>query len=180
MFDLDSLPITTDRLILKPVSIEYAEDIYHYFDRDVTQFTYSEPNRDLEQAIDFIHAARMELLNRSGLSLAIIDRQSQEFLGICGILRTNTPTPEPGLWVKKTSHGRGYGKESMTGVVQWVWQNMKCDRLIYKADRRNLASQKIARSLGGELVGEEENINPHGKVLDLLVYQIDRELRIKN
>jgi [ribosomal protein S5]-alanine N-acetyltransferase len=174
MFDLNSLPITTDRIVLKPVSMDDVYDVFKHFDRDITRFTYSDPNENIEQAIDFIYSARTALLNRTGLSLTMIDRQTQEFIGVCGLVRANTDLPEPGLWIKKKAHGKGYGKESMKAVVLWVWQNLTCDRLIYKADKLNVPSQKIATFIGGKLVGEEESINPKGKVLNLLVYHIDR------
>jgi [ribosomal protein S5]-alanine N-acetyltransferase len=167
----NSLPIVTQRLTLKPISVDYAEDIFREFDRQVTRFTYSEPNESLECAIEFIQNARVALLNGSAIQLVILNRETQEFLGGCGILALNKPNPEMGIWLKKSVHRRGYGKEAIEGLRQWAKQNLKYEYIIYAADRLNLPSQRIAESLGGKLVDNFTIAKASGQVLDLLEYR---------
>jgi RimJ/RimL family protein N-acetyltransferase len=165
------LPIVTPRLILKPISIDYVTDIFHEFDREVTRFTYSEPNQSIEQTIDFIQNARIALLHGSELQLTITHRESLEFLGMCGIMGAKTPHPEMGIWLKKTVHSRGYGKEAITGLKGWAEQNLKYEYLVYAADQLNLPSQKIAESLGGKVFSNFSKNKDSGEILNLLEYR---------
>lgn len=170
----DSLPIITDGLILQPISIDYAADIFREFDREITTFTYSEPNETLERAIEFIQNARLALIARSELHLVILDRETKEFFGMCGIMGLKTPHPEMGIWLKKSVHDRGYGREAIAGLKKWVEQNLNYEYLIYAADRLNLPSQKIAESLGGKIFSNFTKTKANGRVLNLLAYRWDR------
>jgi RimJ/RimL family protein N-acetyltransferase len=170
----NSLPIVTPRLTLKPISIDYANDVFQEFDREVTQFTCSEPNESIERAIEFIQNARIALVNRTELQLVILDRETQEFLGVCGILRLKMPHSEMGIWLKKSVHGHGYGKEAIGGLKQWAEENLNYEYIIYRADRLNLPSQKVAESLGGKISGCDTKTKTSGQILNLLEYRFYR------
>jgi RimJ/RimL family protein N-acetyltransferase len=168
---LDNLPIVTDRAILQPISVDYAADVWREFDREITTFTYSEPNESIDRAIEFIHNARIALINGSELQLVILERQTKEFLGVCGIMGINTLHPEMGIWLKKSVHGRGYGKEAIAGLKQWAEQNLKYAYIIYAADRLNLPSQKVAESVGGKIFSNFTKTKANGQILNLLEYR---------
>jgi [ribosomal protein S5]-alanine N-acetyltransferase len=171
MFDSNSLPITTHRLVLQSPSLDYAEQVYREFDRDITQFVYSEPNRNLEQAQDFIRAARQASIDQTALHLMILTQDTQEFVGMCGIFPLNSNTPEMGIWIKKACQKQGYGREAIAALIDWYDRQIRNRKLLYKVDRLNFPSHKIIRSLGGELIGAEQATNKSGKVLNLLVYR---------
>jgi len=103
----------------------------------------------------------------------VLKRNTEEFLGCCGLHGKGKPTtPELGVWLKTAAHSRGYGKEAVTALKHWTDAHIRCDYLIYPADRANTPSRRIPESLGGQVVREETAPTLAGGTLDLLVYHI--------
>lgn len=90
----------------------------------------------------------------------IRDRKTQEFLGLVGLHRLTT-APRIGIWIKEVSHGCGYGKASVQAVIEWAAQELGIEQFSYSVAEENIASQRIAQSLGGVkngyLVGSKYN-----------------------
>ena len=100
-------------------------------------------------------------------------RESDEFLGVCGLhCRGNPDSPELGIWLGKHAHGQGFGLEAIAAVVVWARTNIICSDLIYPVDRRNTPSRKIPERLGGEVFEGKKVENLAGSLLDLVIYRI--------
>ena len=80
--------------------------------------------------------------------------------------------PHLGIWIKKSAHGKGYGREAIEAVVQWAFHNTEIPALRYDFDRANISSQKLVEPLGGVCVGEEHTPQTDGGMLDTLLYII--------
>lgn len=57
------------------------------------------------------------------LELVILTHDS-EFLGSMEAFDISGKTPELGLWLKSSAHGKGYGYEALKGLVD----HLNCDR----------------------------------------------------
>lgn len=68
----------------------------------------------------------------------------------------NTSTPEIGLRLKESARGKGYGKEMIAGLIKRLEAHKKFEYIIYRAHVENVATNKIAKSLGGELQLDEQ------------------------
>jgi len=111
----------------------------------------------------------------NNLQFAILSKSTGEFLGCCGLHgEGKVRTPELGIWIKKSAHGSGYGREAVHLLVNWSWNNIDLDYFTYPVDRKNVASSKIPESLGGEVVEALKVETPTGKILDEVVYKINR------
>jgi [ribosomal protein S5]-alanine N-acetyltransferase len=133
------------------------------------------PARDIEETRKFIDVSRRGMQIGNNLQFVILSKAMGEFLGCCGLHgEDNVRTPELGIWLKKSAHGSGYGREAVRTLVNWSCDNVDIDYFLYPVDRRNIASAKIPESLGGEVVQELKTETPTGKILDKVVYKIDR------
>lgn len=156
--DLSNISIESERLTLKPTSLEHSEEVFREFNDNVTKFLTRGPNESLETTQDFIKMSTEEARRGEKIQLTVTDKNG-DFLGLTSIERTNTKTPEFGLWLKETAQGKGFGPELIFSLYDWAAQNLDVDHFIYRADRENIGSWKIAEKLlakyGGEYVGEE-------------------------
>jgi RimJ/RimL family protein N-acetyltransferase len=165
--------IVSHRLSLRPFAAEFSLDVLREFDEDITRYMMPAPLANMAEAMGFV--ARCEQGWESGefLMFVITDIDGGEFLGGCSVQAANGPEPELGVWLKKSAHGHGYGREAVGALVEWVRENMSCDHLIYPVDRRNIPSRKIAESLGGLVFQRRTRRNRSGFELDEVVYRIE-------
>jgi RimJ/RimL family protein N-acetyltransferase len=172
MSDLSQVVIESERLRLVPASETYAGDIFEEFTPEVTAYMYPKPPDVIEDTLAFLQQARRELESGEALHLAILTRAAGEFMGMSGLHNLGSRTPELGIWVKLSAHGKGYGREAVTALAAWALANLDFDYLTYPVDRRNLASRRIPEALGGTIEREYEKTNASGAVLDIVEYQI--------
>lgn len=105
------------------------------------------------------------------LVYVILDKTNDEFLGCAGLHKIKTPHPYLGVWLKKSAHGKKFGREAMTALKKWADDHLEYEYLSYPVDRDNVASRKIPESLGG-VVAREFQDERNGKILNTLEYRI--------
>jgi RimJ/RimL family protein N-acetyltransferase len=171
--DLNAVEIKSARLTLRPVTAAFAKIIFAEFTPEITKFMLF---RSAQHISETEHAiAEMTEKRRLGtdLTLAILTKESQEFLGCCGLHgRKNPREPELGIWLKKSAHGHAFGREAIAALRGWAERELIVDALIYPVDRNNIASRKIAKHLGGTIVAAERTKTMSGGELDSVIYRI--------
>jgi len=125
-----NVEISTNRLLLKPISMIYKADIFVEFTDEVTTYMYPRPAEDISETESFINDSILGMKNENHLILVIIQKDSQEFFGCAGIHRINSNHPELGIWLKKSAHGNGYGLETVTELKKWAEENLKYRYLV--------------------------------------------------
>lgn len=156
--------IQTDRLSLVPVSLEYASQMLKELTEEITKYLSIYPPKSLRQEYDFIEKSRKDMENGVAIVLSILDRNTKEYLGNVSLSEIENKTPEMGIWVKKSSHGKKIGKEAANGLKNWALKNLKFDYILYTMDVGNIPSKKIAESLGGKFIKTETRSFSSGKV----------------
>ena len=165
--------IATERILLLPISDNYAGEIFQNFTTEVTRYMFPQPPGRIKETLEFISTSREGMRRGENLQFVIVDKKSGEFLGCCGLHGHGNPAmPELGIWLKVTAHGNGYGKEAIIALVQWADHYLKYDYLTYPVDRDNIPSRKIPESLGGEIFEEALCPRQDGEFLDILIYRI--------
>jgi [ribosomal protein S5]-alanine N-acetyltransferase len=168
-----SLTIAGNRIQLVTISNQFDRDIFREFTEEVTLYMFPSPAREIAETRCFITESRQAIQVGHNFRFAILSK-SGEFLGCCGLHgEENVRTPELGIWLKKSAHGRGFGREAIHTLVDWARRNIDIDAFIYPIDRRNIPSRKIPESLNGKIIKEASKETPTGKFLDLVVYQIE-------
>jgi ribosomal-protein-alanine N-acetyltransferase len=164
--------LESDRLRLVSTSEAYAQTIFSEFTPDITTYMFPRPPDEIEETHAFVRDSRLKMANGGELNMAVLLRTTDEFLGHAGLHHIDSDTPELGVWIKKSAHGLGYGREAITVLTHWAFANLRVRYLIYPVDRRNLPSRKIPESLDGVVEAKYERVNQSGRTLDLLEYRI--------
>ncbi len=170
--DLTKVVITTDRLKLVPTSRKYATEIFNEFTDEISIYMFPKPAAQMDETLHFIDSAVKGMLSGLELSVAILDKETNEFLGHAGASKLNSNRPELGIWIKKKAHGHRYGREAVKGLRDWIDENITYQYIKYPVDKRNIPSRKIAEYLGGVIEDEYKKINLAGNVLDEAEYRI--------
>jgi len=171
-WDISTLQIETERLTLKPISLDFAEDIFREFTSEITEYMYPKPNENLEETQKFIQKAMQTDIEKSELHL-VIQNKNGEFLGMIGLHELNTENPEFGIWLKKSAHGNKFGQEAALVFKIWTDKHLNYQNLIYPVDHRNIGSKKVAEFFGG--ISDQKITNKmsgNGKTLEIVEYQI--------
>lgn len=171
--DLFAVQIRTERLVLRPIEMSDAAEIFREFTPEITRYMMPRSPERQEETELFLEQAREKLAAGTDLTLAIARRESGELLGCCGLHGREDPArPELGIWLKAGAHGQGLGREAIRGLVEWADTALINEAFIYPVDRANLPSRKIPESLGGRIIAEKLVENMSGGVLDEVIYEI--------
>ena len=80
--NLDAVLIETARLYLKPISIDYKDEIFKNFTKEITKYLLSSPVNDISITINFINLSIKQRKKCTDLVLVILNKKTKEFLGI--------------------------------------------------------------------------------------------------
>ncbi|MEA5550047.1 GNAT family N-acetyltransferase [Anabaena cylindrica UHCC 0172] len=172
------LAISTNRLLLQPISLKYKEDIFREFTTEITTYLYAVPPRKIEDTEFFINESLLEMHKGENLIIVILKKDSQEFLGCSGIYKINSKSPQMGIWLKKSVHNQGYATEAIRSLKQWADDNLDYKYLRYPVDRENAPSRRIIEKLEGQIFGKYQHTNLSGKALNILEYRIHKSADI--
>lgn len=164
--------IETKNLFLRGITLDYANDIFREFTPEITVYMFPKPPKKIEDTIAFIETSIKE--NRAGdnLQIVVINKKSKDFLGCGGLHHVNTKTPELGIWIKKSAHGHGYGKETMIALKEWADKNLDYEYILYPVVDKNYPSRRIPECLGGKIAREYDDPDMNGKKQHILEYRI--------
>ena len=172
MENLEKVSLESKRLILQTISLRHTEDVFREFTSEITTFMYPKPIKSLSETEKIIRDMILQRENHTDLVLVILKKDHLEFLGICEVGTIDTHTPELGIWLNKSAHGNGFGREAIHALKDWVDKNLEYNYLSYPVDKRNIPSRKIAESLGGKVFRGFQQINKSGYLLDEVEYRI--------
>lgn len=172
MEDLTRFCLDSNRLRLRSISLDYTPEIFAEFTTEITEFMFPQPAETVRETEWFIKSAMQQSRRGTDLTVVLLKQTSLEFLGVCGIHRIHTDTPEIGIWLKKSAHGHGYGREAIHCLKDWLDQYLDYKYLVYTVDQHNIPSRKIPESLGGKSVRDYEKLSLSGKMLHLMEYRI--------
>lgn len=179
--NLDEVEINSARLILRPVSGEFAEPIFADFTPEIARFLIARSPTQLSETAGYIAEAVENRRQGTDLSLVILHRETHEFLGGCGLHnRKSSREPELGIWIKKSAHGHAYGREAIAALCAWGERALVVDAFLYPVDRQNIPSRKIPESLGAKIVGAERVPTMSDGELDIVIYRIPVDEKREN
>ena len=128
---------------------------------------YINPNvssaKNISETAQFIANAIKERQENKTLTFAVLNQKNQEFIGLCSFNNVNTKRISFGLWVKETAQKQGYGLEMILTLKDFAIQNLEFDELVYRFEKNNLGSQKIAQKLGGTEIQRYKEISQDKK-----------------
>ena len=169
-----SVTISGKRIKLVPISDLYADTIFKEFTDDITRLMMPATPTHMDQIHDFIHASISNMEQNLDLTFAILDKNTEQFLGVCALHGQHSPNePILGIWLKKSAHGNHFGQEAIQHLAEWARLNLIYDFMVYPCDKDNIASRKIAEKLNGTIFKTAEVKSMSGRVLNEVAYKID-------
>jgi RimJ/RimL family protein N-acetyltransferase len=169
---LQKLELRTERLLLKPISFEYLEDVYQNFTSEISTYMIPQPPDSISGAAEFVSDTMSKSHRGEEITLVILQEHTQEFMGLVTLFQLHTDYPEFGIWLKKEAQGKKFAQEAMLKVKRWAEENLNYKYLKYPVDKNNTVSQKLAEKMGGVVEAEYQMTNAKGQELNFLEYRI--------
>jgi RimJ/RimL family protein N-acetyltransferase len=145
--------IETARLILRTVTMEDVDQVVLSWNLDGAPIS----GQDAEKRV--IWMLENHRLNAPGrlthLCLAMVDKETQAFIGWCGLdHRDQTKTAPVLFYLLKASYwGKGLATEAARAVLDYAFTELGLDRVDGGAALENVASKRVMEKIGMRYVG---------------------------
>ena len=163
--------LKTERLLIQPFRDSFLEAYYTEFTDEIVKYQYPDSFPDMNTANETVSMFVKDMERGNMLELVILT-QDGEFLGSMEAFGITEKTPELGLWLKRSAHGKGYGYEALKGLVDYLNATGKYQYYVYEVDVRNAASIHLVEKFRHEKCGCEKITTESGKILNLRTYHI--------
>jgi RimJ/RimL family protein N-acetyltransferase len=154
--------LTTERMILAPVSLEHWEaHTTMWADPRTSQFIGGDRSNRAENWIKFVAASGLWNLLGYGY-WSFLDRESGAFLGLGGLSRWERGMAglegfiEAGWAFGPDAWGKGYATEAMKAALAWADQTLPDPEIRCIIDIENDASVRVGEKLGFKLLETSE------------------------
>ncbi len=147
-----SLVFETERLILRLLRERDVDQIFAMrSDADIMRFIREPQNR--EESVNWIKLVSSRWQTEKIGFCAIIEKQTEEFVGWCGIWRLKeTDELEIGYAIAKKYWGNGFATEAALKFLQYAFQELKSKKIVAVVRPENTASRRVMEKIGMSFV----------------------------
>ncbi len=154
---MDSVLFTTPRLKIRNLKESDLESFHQYRSNpDVTKYQ----GFDIftkEQARSFIaeHKNKLHIYPGEWIQYGIENSGNQQLVGDCAIYLhlSDSRIAETGITISHLHQRNGYAKETMIGLMNYLFQEKGIHRITETVDAENLASIRLFKSLSFRMEG---------------------------
>ncbi|MBN9217411.1 MAG: GNAT family N-acetyltransferase [Mesorhizobium sp.] len=171
-WDASLVEIRSERLRLKLFTAADAEEVFTAITPAITRFMQWEAPRSAAEFAKVWRSWLAPIVDGSDLHFVVRSLADHRCLGLVGLHAAKTQCPELGIWIREDSQGRGIGGEAVAAVAEWAIEHLDPECFEYPVAEMNIASRKVAESLGGSVVGSRSNAK-----YTAVVYRIPNRLR---
>ncbi|MBD0747692.1 GNAT family N-acetyltransferase [Streptomyces sp. CBMA152] len=170
---MEPVTLSTERLILRPVGPQDADEVYAACqDPDIQRWTTVPSPYLREHAISFT-----ETFGPGGwrddsdytFTVRVRDTSQGEesaregaLVAMVGVMRRGEGVAELGFWATKEHRGRGYMTEASLAAARWAFASAGVERLEWRAEVGNAASRAVAEKTGFTMEGTLRAALVHG------------------
>lgn len=166
--------IETERLILRPVTLNDAKDMYDYaHDEETTRFVFP-THQSVEDTKNSIANYFMSApLGKYGIEL----KENQQFIGTIDLrVQENEDNAEIGYTLNKNYWGRGFVPEASQALIKLGFEELNLVRIFAYHDAENPKSGRVMEKLGMK----KEGIIPDarrfkGKIVSVVLRGLTRQ-----
>lgn len=154
---MTDFPITTERLILRPVAASDAEAIATLADNYkvavmLARLPYPYTIAHAHQFIDWVK----EQPEGHTIFVICLRDEARTFIGVCSYECRDGEHPELGYWLGEPYWGKGYMSEAVKAVITHAFTVARHERLLSGCRLQNLASRRVLEKAGFEHSGQHE------------------------
>ncbi|MBQ6382832.1 MAG: GNAT family N-acetyltransferase [Clostridia bacterium] len=173
------LPVLeTPSLILRPMVMKDAEDIYVYSsDPEVARYVLWEPHRSVRDTRMYIRYIRSLYHNGLPSSWAVVLRETGRVIGSVGFMWVSeeNSSAEVGYSLSRQYWNRGYATEALSAVLRSAFSVLPLNRIEAQRDLRNPASGRVMEKCGMHQEGTlRSRIYNKGEFIDVVLCAILR------
>jgi [ribosomal protein S5]-alanine N-acetyltransferase len=144
--------IQTARLSFRDFTVDDYDAVHLYAsDPEVTRYTAFGPNTP-EQTKGFLQVVSGESSqdDRANYSFALIHRETDELIGSCGLMRSDTNGPQYsfGYVLRQDRWGQGLASEAAAALVKFGFGELRAHRLWAHVFVGNRSSERLLQKLG--------------------------------
>ena len=143
--------ITTERLYLKPTSIEDSSFLFELMNSEKWLLNIGDRHiKSPEDASAIVTQRIAPQFERLGYGChTVVNRETGEKMGTCGIYeRPGLDIPDIGFAFLPPYEGKGYGTESATAILKDAMENFGLKKVCAITLESNIPSQKLLTKLG--------------------------------
>ncbi|RKD90480.1 GNAT family N-acetyltransferase [Mangrovibacterium diazotrophicum] len=169
------IKLETERTRLRELTSDDADDFYALnLNPEVIRYTGDQPFSNPEEARKFLLAYDQYQKHGTG-RLAVIEKESQRFIGWCGLKYTpELQEFDLGFRFFRQYWNRGFATETAMACLDFGFNQLNLDAIVGRAMHANQASIRVLQKIGMSFVKEAE-FELHPGVL----YQITRDEYLK-
>ncbi len=183
LFDLQ-----TERLFLRPISVEDIDDIYpHVTDPEIAKHMSWKPHKNKDQTLEFLERLQIEMKNDKTYTWSIfINDKFCGIVSLLSILRKHRALTydraELAYWVGREFHKKGIMTEACKRVIDFAFDDLKLHRITVSHSSENEASEALIKKLNFRYIGEEqEAFQKNGAWLNHKLYELlEKDLHSSN
>lgn len=180
----ESIPLETERLVIRCVSISDAYDMYEYASvPSVSKYLLWNPHLNLGETEGYIEALNKRYLRGLYGDWAIELKETGKMIGTCGYANIimSEKLCEIGYVLSPAYQKKGYMSEAMKAMLKLSFETFGFSKVILRIINENIQSKKLAERLGFKLdcINYSE-MEIKGKLCDIAHYVLTKEEYIKN
>ena len=147
-----TIPIETDRLILRRFELADAEAIFCNWasDAEVTKFLMWPPHKTIDSSFFFFFFNINAYTDKSYYSWVIVPKNIGEPIGSISVVKMDEKISmmHIGYCIGKQWWHQGYTSEALNGVVKFLFEQVGVNRIESRHDPRNPNSGKVMQKAG--------------------------------
>lgn len=168
--------ISTERLLLRPIQIEDKKAIFDYrSDAEANKYQGWIP-WTIGEVEDFIGTISDKINTpETWFQFVLLEKTSEKLIGDLGLhfIGSENRQVEIGFTLNKSFRGKGYAREAVSSVVDYLFYTLEKHRIIASIDPKNIPSIKLVEKLGFRREAHfRESIFLRGKWVDDLIYAL--------
>jgi len=148
--------LETERLILRPITIADAEDVFEYgSDPEVTKYVVFLRHSSIEDSIKWLEKASDEFAKNAQMTFAITLKEEGKFIGSCGFHHFSPEhhRVEMGYVLNRKFWGMGFMTETVRELIRFAFDEMSMHRVQATCDLENVRSAQVMERCGMTLEG---------------------------
>jgi ribosomal-protein-alanine N-acetyltransferase len=180
MSDGYSIPetIKTARLLLRPIALADAADVFAYASDDkVTRFMSWPTHRTITDSLDFCQRRVKQALDGPAPHWGISEGPGCAIIGSIDVdkIDDEVASCEVGYVLERGHWGRGYMAEAMRRVIDVIFRHTPLNRIEARCDPANRGSQRVMEKSGMQFEGKLRDVSYFKESLhDMEVWSILR------
>lgn len=168
--------LETERLILRPITLADAQNVYEYAsDPEVAKYMIFPTHTSIADSIKWLENVPDEFARKERINFAITQKPDEKFIGACSFhhISVEHRRIEIGYVLNRKYWGTGYMTEAVREMIRFAFEELQMHRVAATCDLDNVRSTRVMERCGMALEGTLRDYEfRHGKFVSTMTYAI--------